>query len=78
MRLSEIIRINYPKKLWTDKGEGDKIKLVRTATDNEEGKFVADTIQERKATQSFFLITNSPFYIVPMPKAAATKKVCAG
>src|SRR3954471_12054979 len=27
-----------PKTLWTENLEGDKIKLVRTATDNEEGK----------------------------------------
>ncbi len=36
------------KNLWTDNLEGDKIKLVRTMTDNEEGKFVADTIAEQK------------------------------
>jgi len=36
------------KALWTDNGEGDTIKLVRTMTDNEEGKFVADTIAEQK------------------------------
>ena len=30
------------------KCEGEKIRLVRTMTDNEEGKFVADTIQEQK------------------------------
>ncbi|PSL49019.1 DNA helicase-2/ATP-dependent DNA helicase PcrA [Chitinophaga niastensis] len=36
------------KNLWTDNTEGDTIKLVRTQTDNEEGKFVADTIAEQK------------------------------
>jgi DNA helicase-2/ATP-dependent DNA helicase PcrA len=36
------------KNLWTDNIEGDTIKLVRTMTDNEEGKFVADTIAEQK------------------------------
>ncbi len=36
------------KNLWTDNIEGDKIKLIRTNTDNEEGKFVADTIAEQK------------------------------
>ncbi len=36
------------KNLWTDNTEGDKIKLVRTNTDNEEGKMVADTISELK------------------------------
>jgi DNA helicase-2/ATP-dependent DNA helicase PcrA len=37
-----------PKKLWTSNTEGEKIKLVRTATDNDEGKYVADAIQEQK------------------------------
>ncbi|WP_295127186.1 ATP-dependent helicase [uncultured Chitinophaga sp.] len=36
------------KKLWTDNSEGEKIRLVRTMTDNEEGKYVADTVQEQK------------------------------
>ncbi|MDQ6901674.1 MAG: UvrD-helicase domain-containing protein [Bacteroidota bacterium] len=37
-----------PKKLWTSNAEGEKIRLVRTATDNDEGKYVADAIQEQK------------------------------
>ncbi|MBL7729583.1 MAG: UvrD-helicase domain-containing protein, partial [Chitinophagaceae bacterium] len=36
------------KVLFTDNGQGEKIKLVRTMTDNDEGKYVADTIQEQK------------------------------
>ena len=36
------------KILFTENAEGEKIKLIRTMTDNEEGKFVADTIQEQK------------------------------
>jgi DNA helicase-2/ATP-dependent DNA helicase PcrA len=36
------------KNLWTDNDEGEKIKQVRTMTDNDEGKFVADAIQENK------------------------------
>lgn len=36
------------KKLFTENGQGEKIRLVRTMTDNEEGKYVADTIQEQK------------------------------
>ena len=42
-----------PKKLWTSNAEGEKIKLVRTATDNDEGKFVADVIQEQKLRNHF-------------------------
>jgi DNA helicase-2/ATP-dependent DNA helicase PcrA len=37
-----------PKELWTDNDHGEKIRLVRTASDNDEGKFVADSIQEQK------------------------------
>lgn len=36
------------KALWTNNMEGEKIKLVRTMTDNEEGKYVADIIAEQK------------------------------
>ena len=36
------------KLLFTENTEGEKIKLIRTSTDNDEGKFVADTIQEQK------------------------------
>jgi DNA helicase-2/ATP-dependent DNA helicase PcrA len=41
------------KRLFTENAEGEKIKLVRTMTDNEEGKFVADTIQEQKLRNHF-------------------------
>lgn len=42
------------KKLFTDNSEGDKIKLVRTMTDNDEGKMVADAIQENKLRNHYF------------------------
>src|SRR5688572_16364606 len=48
---NEVIRNNkgqIEKVLFTENIEGEKIKLVRTASDNDEGKFVADTIQEQK------------------------------
>ena len=48
---NEVIRNNkgqIEKVLFTENAEGEKIKLVRTMTDNEEGKFVADSIQEQK------------------------------
>ncbi len=48
---NEVIKINkgqIPKALWTENTTGDKLKLVRTNTDNDEGKFVADSIQEQK------------------------------
>ncbi|HTM65377.1 MAG TPA: UvrD-helicase domain-containing protein [Flavipsychrobacter sp.] len=37
-----------PKELWTSNSEGEKIKLVRTLTDNDEGRFIADGITEMK------------------------------
>jgi DNA helicase-2/ATP-dependent DNA helicase PcrA len=37
-----------PKELWTSNDEGEKIMLVRTMTDNDEGRFVADAITEQK------------------------------
>ena len=42
------------KKLFTDNSEGEKINLVRTMTDNDEGKMVADTIQEQKLRNHYF------------------------
>ncbi|WP_225973972.1 ATP-dependent helicase [Arachidicoccus ginsenosidivorans] len=46
-----VIRQNkgqIPKDLWTDKEQGDTIKVVATMTDNEEGKYVSTMIQELK------------------------------
>ncbi|MEI9943717.1 MAG: UvrD-helicase domain-containing protein [Chitinophagaceae bacterium] len=53
---NEIIKNNkgqIEKVLFTENSEGEKIKLVRTMTDNDEGKFVADTIQEQKLRNHF-------------------------
>lgn len=53
---NEVIKNNkgqIPKSLWTDNAEGEKIRLVRTMTDNEEGKYVADSIQELKLRNHF-------------------------
>lgn len=50
-----------PKALWTDNLDGDKIFMVRTMTDNDEGKFVASTIQEQKLRNHFH---NSDFAIL--------------
>ncbi|MGB1120389.1 MAG: ATP-dependent helicase [Saprospiraceae bacterium] len=36
------------KKIWSDKGEGQKIKLLQAPTDNDEGKQVASMIVEQK------------------------------
>jgi DNA helicase-2/ATP-dependent DNA helicase PcrA len=53
---NEVISNNkgqIPKNLWTENTVGEKIRLVRTMTDNDEGKFVADTIQEQKLRNHF-------------------------
>jgi DNA helicase-2/ATP-dependent DNA helicase PcrA len=54
---NEIISNNkgqIEKKLFTVNDEGEKIRLVRTMTDNDEGKMVADTIQEQKLRNHFY------------------------
>lgn len=50
-----------PKQLWTDNAEGEKIILVRTLTDNDEGRFVADAITEMKLRNHY---KNSDFAIL--------------
>ncbi|HRN56173.1 MAG TPA: UvrD-helicase domain-containing protein, partial [Agriterribacter sp.] len=53
---NEIISNNkgqIEKTLFTENVTGEKIRLVRTMSDNDEGKFVADTIQEQKLRNHF-------------------------
>lgn len=50
-----------PKDLWTGNDVGEKIKLVRTLTDNDEGRFIADAIQEQKLRYHF---SNKDFAIL--------------
>jgi DNA helicase-2/ATP-dependent DNA helicase PcrA len=76
---NEVIKNNkgqIEKNLFTENSEGEKIKLVRTMTDNDEGKFVADSIQEQNyATITAIKILQ--FCIVPMHRAELLKKHCA-
>ncbi len=61
---NDIIKNNkgqIPKVLWTENSAGEKIRLVRTMTDNEEGKFVADSIQEQKLRNHY---SNKDFAIL--------------
>jgi DNA helicase-2/ATP-dependent DNA helicase PcrA len=61
---NEVIRNNkgqIEKVLFTENAEGEKIRLVRTMTDNEEGKFVADSIQEQKLRNHY---SNKDFAIL--------------
>lgn len=48
---NELITYNarqIPKRIWSDKGEGHRIRIIKAMTDNEEGKRVVDTILEQK------------------------------
>ncbi len=48
---NEVINYNskqIQKKIWTDRNEGSKIKIIKTMTETEEGRRVADTIIEQK------------------------------
>jgi DNA helicase II / ATP-dependent DNA helicase PcrA len=61
---NEVIRNNkgqIEKVLFTENAEGEKIRLVRTMTDNDEGKFVADSIQEQKLRNHY---SNKDFAIL--------------
>jgi DNA helicase-2/ATP-dependent DNA helicase PcrA len=61
---NEVIKNNkgqIPKKLWTQNDGGDTIKIVRTLTDNDEARFIADAIQELKLRKHY---TNKDFAIL--------------
>lgn len=61
---NEVIKKNkgqIEKVLFTDNSQGEKIRLVRTMTDNDEGKFVADTIQEQRLRNHY---SNKDFAIL--------------
>ena len=61
---NEVIKQNknqIPKNLWTEAETGDKIKLVRVMSDNDEGRFVADAIQEQKLRNHY---SNKDFAIL--------------
>jgi DNA helicase II / ATP-dependent DNA helicase PcrA len=48
---NEVINFNrrqIQKKIWTDKGDGQRIKVLKTQSDQEEAKRVADLILEQK------------------------------
>lgn len=49
------------KKIWTEKGEGQKIKIVKAMTENEEGKRIANMIIEQKNRYS---LRNQDFAIL--------------
>ncbi len=53
---NEVISFNkkqIQKKIWSDQGDGQKIKILKAVTDAEEGKRVADMILEQKTRNHF-------------------------
>ena len=53
---NELIHFNknqIKKEIWTENTQGETIKIVRTPSDNEEGRWVADSIQELKMRDHF-------------------------
>lgn len=61
---NELIHLNknqLKKEIWTQNERGEHIKIVRTPSDNEEGRWVADSIMELKMRDHF---RNSDFAIL--------------
>lgn len=53
---NSIISLNknqLPKKVWTANEEGNKIKLIKALSDNEEGSIIANTIYSERMTHQF-------------------------
>lgn len=46
-------RNQIKKEIWTENDKGEDIKIVRTASDNEEGRWVADSIHELKMREHY-------------------------
>jgi len=41
-------KLQLPKEIWTDNNDGNKTKLIKAASDNDEGRIIADLIMEYK------------------------------
>ena len=54
-------KAQLPKEIWTDNQEGERIKIVKALSDNDEGKIVADSIFEYKMRYHY---KNSDFAIL--------------
>ncbi len=53
---NDVIKNNknqLPKELWTEADAGEKVRIIRVMTDNDEGRYVADAIQEQKLRNHF-------------------------
>ncbi len=47
-------RGQIPKKIWTENGDGEKIKIYKAASDNEEGSIIANVILELKLRNQLY------------------------
>lgn len=54
-------KMQLAKKIWTDNDEGERIQVIRSMSDNEEGRLVADAIFEQRMRDH---IPNSGFAIL--------------
>lgn len=46
-------KLQLPKKIWTVNGEGERIRVIRALSDNDEGRIVADSIHEMRMRYHF-------------------------
>lgn len=46
-------KLQLPKEIWTDNSDGSKAKLIKAASDNDEGRIIADLMQELKLREHF-------------------------
>jgi len=67
-----IIGGRKPKKLWTDKEEGDKIQYHRADDDKEEARFIAIEIERLRSKGRKY--SDLRYYTVLMPNPGILKK----
>ncbi|MDZ4845163.1 MAG: 3'-5' exonuclease [Chitinophagales bacterium] len=46
-------KMQLTKKIWTENGEGERTKVIRAMSDNDEGRIVADSIHEMRMRYHF-------------------------
>jgi DNA helicase-2/ATP-dependent DNA helicase PcrA len=64
------------KNVFSEKESGDKIKVMRAFSDNEEGKMVAETIMQERSTEGTkWMIL--PFCTAPTRSRAQWRRPCA-
>lgn len=54
-------KVKLDKKLWTSNGEGNKVTVMQLISDAEEGRYIADTIFDKKMRNQ---LTNSQFAVL--------------